>query len=198
MRQGAVTVRPIRQINGSTEFSEVFFDDAETVPDPVIGEVDRGWPLAMSVLAYERSTNLLNRQARLAVTVQALCRAASRYGDELPDVLIDELVDVWIRAEALRFAVRAHLDEIGRGEFPGIGNNASKVYWSETYQALANLGLEIRGIVPPAGQALLDDEPDWYEYFLSSRASSIYAGTDEVQRNIVAERGLGLPRASRS
>jgi alkylation response protein AidB-like acyl-CoA dehydrogenase len=194
MHQVGVIVRPIRQINDSTEFSEVFFDGAETVTDPVIGVLDRGWQLAMSTLAYERSTNLLNRQVRLAMTLRALRHAAGRYRDTVPEPLVDGLVDIWIRSAALEYAVRDHLAEIGRGESPGIGNNATKVYWSETYQALADLALELRGVVPPAGSELLDDEPDWYDFFLASRASSIYAGTDEIQRTIIAERGLGLPR----
>jgi alkylation response protein AidB-like acyl-CoA dehydrogenase len=195
MHQAGVTVRPIRQINDSTEFSEVFFDDAETVSEPVIGAIDGGWKLAMSVLSYERSTNLLNRQTRLAVAVRALRLAARRYDDTVPDLLLDDLVDVWIRSEALRFAVREHLEEIGSGQPPGIGNNATKVYWSETYQALGDLALQMRGLRPGPGAELLDEEPDWYGYYLGSRAASIYAGTDEIQRNIIAERGLGLPRA---
>lgn len=194
MHQAGVTVRPIRQINDSTEFSEVFFDGAKAGSDAVIGVVDGGWHLAMSVLAYERSTNLLNRQVRLAMTLRALRHAARRYRDSVPEPLVDDLVDVWIRSTALQYTVRAHLAEIGRGESPGIGNNATKVYWSETYQALADLALEMRGVVQPEGNELLDDEPDWYDFFLASRASSIYAGTDEIQRNIIAERGLGLPR----
>jgi alkylation response protein AidB-like acyl-CoA dehydrogenase len=194
MRQAGVVVRPIRQINNSTEFSEVFFDSAETAADPVIGAVDRGWQLAMSVLAYERSTNLLNRQVRLDMTLRALRHAAGRYRDSVPEPLVDDLVDIWIRSAALKYTVRDHLAEIGRGQSPGIGNNATKVYWSETYQALGDLALEVRGVVPPAGNELLDDEPDWYDFFLASRASSIYAGTDEIQRTIIAERGLGLPR----
>jgi alkylation response protein AidB-like acyl-CoA dehydrogenase len=194
MHQAGVVVRPIRQINDSTEFSEVFFDSAETAADPVIGAVDRGWQLAMSVLAYERSTNLLNRQVRLDMTLRALRHAAGRYRDSVPEPLVDDLVDIWIRSAALRYTVRDHLAEIGRGESPGIGNNATKVYWSETYQALGDLALEVRGVVPPEGNELLDDEPDWYDFYLASRASSIYAGTDEIQRTIIAERGLGLPR----
>jgi alkylation response protein AidB-like acyl-CoA dehydrogenase len=94
----------------------------------------------------------------------------------------------------LQYTVREHLAEIGRGESPGIGNNATKVYWSETYQALGDLALEMRGVVPPDGFELLDDEPDWLDFYLGSRASSIYAGTDEIQRTMIAERGLGLPR----
>jgi alkylation response protein AidB-like acyl-CoA dehydrogenase len=194
IHQAGVIVRPIRQINDSTEFSEVFFDSAEAASDPVIGAVDRGWQLAMSVLAYERSTNLLNRQVRLDMTLRALRHAAGRYRDSVPEPLLDDLVDIWIRSAALKYTVRDHLAEIGRGESPGIGNNATKVYWSETYQALGNLALEMRGVVPPEGNELLDDEPDWYDFFLASRASSIYAGTDEIQRTIIAERGLGLPR----
>jgi alkylation response protein AidB-like acyl-CoA dehydrogenase len=194
IHQAGVTVRPIRQINDSTEFSEVFFDGAEAASDPVIGAVDRGWQLAMSVLAYERSTNLLNRQVRLDMTLRALRHAAGTYRDSVPEPLLDDLVDIWIRSAALKYTVRDHLAEIGRGESPGIGNNATKVYWSETYQALGNLALEMRGVVPLEGNELLDDEPDWYDFFLASRASSIYAGTDEIQRTIIAERGLGLPR----
>jgi alkylation response protein AidB-like acyl-CoA dehydrogenase len=194
MRADGVTIRPIRQINGSAEFSEVFFDAAQTVPDPVIGTVGGGWQLAMSVLAYERSTNLLNRQVRLSIALRALRRAARQYRDSVPEPLLDDLVDVWIRAEALRHTVREHLAEIGGGHSPGIGNNATKVYWSQTYQALGNLALEMRGLAPDAGHALLADEPDWYDYYLGSRAASIYAGTDEIQRYIIAGRGLGLPR----
>jgi alkylation response protein AidB-like acyl-CoA dehydrogenase len=136
-----------------------------------------------------------NRQTRLAVAVRALRLAARRYDDTVPDLLLDDLVDVWIRSEALRFAVREHLEEIGSGQPPGIGNNATKVYWSETYQALGDLALQMRGLRPGPGAELLDEEPDWYGYYLGSRAASIYAGTDEIQRNIIAERGLGLPRA---
>jgi alkylation response protein AidB-like acyl-CoA dehydrogenase len=195
MRQGGVEVRPIRQINGSTEFSEVFFDRAETVADPVIGTVGEGWQLAMSVLSYERSTNLLGRQVRTSLVLTALRRAVGQCRDGVPDQLLDQLVEVWIRSEALRFTVREHLAEIGRGLPPGIGNNATKVYWSETYQFLGDLGLQIRGLGPDSHARLLDEEPDWYDYYLGSRAASIYAGTDEIQRNIIAERGLGLPRA---
>jgi alkylation response protein AidB-like acyl-CoA dehydrogenase len=194
MRQPAVTVRPIRQINGSAEFSEVFFDEAGTVDDPVVGAVDGGWRLAMSVLGYERSTNLLNRQVRLSLQVDALRGATRRLEERISDGLLDDLVDVWIRSEALRFAVREHLEQIDRGEPPGIANNASKVYWSETYQALGDLALQMRGIEPPPGLELGDDEPDWYDFYIGSRAASIYAGTDQIQRNIIAERGLGLPR----
>jgi alkylation response protein AidB-like acyl-CoA dehydrogenase len=194
MRQDGVTIRPIRQINDSNEFSEVFFDEAETEPEGVIGDVNGGWKLAMSVLSYERSTNLLNRQSRLGVTVGALRAAVQRHRDDVPDVYLDDLVDVWIRSEALGYAVREHLDEMGAGLPPGIGNNATKVYWSETYQALGDLALQIRGLLPDDSEVLLDDEPDWYAYYLGSRAASIYAGTDEIQRNIIAERGLGLPR----
>jgi alkylation response protein AidB-like acyl-CoA dehydrogenase len=196
MDQPGVTIRPIRQINDSTEFSEVFFDDAEPADEPVIGEVDRGWQLAMTVLSYERSTNLLSRQTRLSVTVDALRRAVRAQGPEAPEVLVDDLVDVWIRSEALGCAVREHLAEMADGLPPSIGNNATKVYWSETYQALGDVGLALRGITSDAGGGLLDEEPDWFLYYLGSRAASIYAGTDEIQRNIIAERGLGLPRYS--
>ena len=196
MCQAGVTVRPIRQINDSTEFSEVYFDGAATAPEPVIGEVNGGWRLAMSVLSYERSTNLLNRQTRLAVAVSALREAVRRYRDRVSDTLLDQFVDVWIRSEALRHTVREHLAEIGCGMPPGIGNNATKVYWSETYQALGDLALQIRGLVAHDDATFLDEEPDWYGYYLASRAASIYAGTDEIQRNIIAERGLGLPRFS--
>jgi alkylation response protein AidB-like acyl-CoA dehydrogenase len=194
MHQGGVTVRPIRQINDSTEFSEVYFDDAETAPDPVVGEINCGWGVAMSVLGYERSTNLLNRQTRLAAVVGALREAVQRRPESVPVTLLDALVDIWIRSEALRYAVREHIAEIAAGRPPGIGNNATKVYWSETYQALGDLGLQIRGLRPDDRAPLLDAEPDWLLYYLGSRAASIYAGTDEIQRNIIAERGLGLPR----
>ena len=193
MLQPGVIVRPIRQINGSEEFSEVFFDGASVDPEGVIGQVDHGWEIAMSALSYERSTNFALRQIRTRYEVAELLDLISTDPSVWPDRLKERLADLYVRSEALRQTVWANITAIDAGSAPGIQTNASKVFWSELSQDIANLGLEMLGydgIVSPTGAPT----DSWARRYLWSRAASIYAGTNEIQRNLIAERGFRLPR----
>ncbi|MGW1802339.1 acyl-CoA dehydrogenase family protein [Streptomyces sp. NPDC001984] len=187
MRQTGVTVRPIRQITGESDFTEVFFDNAVVASDGVVGDVDGGWRVAMRALEHERSVNFLERQLRLDDLLADLTRLVQRL-EPVADLRTDA-VRLLADAAGLRYAVRDYIERFLGGLPAGTGINGTKVRWSETYRAVTRLGLR-------AAQALA--EPDtiatWSAAYYASLSTPIYGGTNEIQRDIVAERGLGLPR----
>lgn len=191
MRSEGITVRAIEQITGGSDFCEVFYDDVLVPADCLVGGRGDGWKIAMTALGFERSINFMSRQVRLTKQVEDLIALVRRHADAVPSRLKDRLVDVYVRSVELRATIDHHIDALDRGEPAGPDSSASKVFWSETFQSLADLGAELESTVP----GLRDPErSDWTDTYLLSRAATIYAGTSEIQRNIVAERGLGLPR----
>jgi alkylation response protein AidB-like acyl-CoA dehydrogenase len=195
LRQEGVEVRPIRQINGDHEFAEVFLTDAFVPGDMILGEPGQGWAIAMGALEYERSTNFMKRQVRLSLQIDELVERCRAHRDSLHSELLDRLTDLMVRSERLRFTVWRSVDLITRTGKPDILNNASKVYWSETQQQLARLALEVEAAIRDGGGVDGDGQHTRRSTdYLSARATTIYAGTSEIQRNIIAERGLGLPR----
>ena len=186
-----ITIRPIDQITGGHDFCEVFYDDVELGADALLGRPGQGWQFAMTALGFERSLNFMTRQVRLAKQVADLMKQIQRCHSDIPARLKERAVDIHIRSVELQAAVAEQMGELDSGKEPGPDNNASKVFWSESFQALADLGLELETTVP----GFRDPEiADWAQVYLAARATSIYAGTSEIQRNIVAERGLGLPK----
>ena len=187
MRQPGVTIRPIRQITGDSDFNEVFFDNAVAPSDGLLGDVDGGWLVAMRALEHERSVNFLERQLRLDDLLADLARLVQRL-EPAADLRTD-VVRLLADAAGLRYAVRDYIERFLGGLPAGTGINGTKVRWSETYRAVTRLGLR-------AAQALA--EPDtiamWSAAYYASLSTPIYGGTNEIQRDIVAERGLGLPR----
>jgi alkylation response protein AidB-like acyl-CoA dehydrogenase len=186
MRQSGVQVTPITQLDGERDFAEVTFDAAHAKRDAVLGEVGQGWSVAMAALSYERSLHLLQRQLRLSRMVDELHRSVR--WSEVNDRAADDMVEIAIAVRSLKSSVHAQLTTLQEGRNVGVNANSSKVLWSETYQSLARLGVEL---------ALSGAGPDvdgWLAEYYSSLATSIYAGTNEIQRTIIAERGLGLPR----
>jgi|TARA_B110000483_G_scaffold221374_1_gene277284 alkylation response protein AidB-like acyl-CoA dehydrogenase len=191
MTTPGVTVRPIDQITGGHDFCEVFYDNVVVGPEALIGERGDGWKFAMTALGFERSINFMARQVKLAKQVNDLLAQIRRHRDAVPSRLKDRAVEIHVRTIELQATVSHLMAAIDRGESPGPDNNASKVFWSETFQQMADLGLELEQTVPGFRDPLT---VDWAQMYLSARASTIYAGTSEIQRNIVAERGLGLPK----
>ena len=190
MQAPGVKVAPIEQITGLHEFSEVFYDNVYVPDECLIGEPGLGWKFAMTALEFERSINFMARQVRLGKDVADLVARARRHPDRIPSRIKDRLVDVYVKSQQLQATIDFHIDALVRGERPGSEANATKVFWSETNQELTDLGAEIDSLIgerPATGN-------DWAQMYLQARANTIYAGASEIQRNIIAERGLGMPR----
>ena len=193
MRQPGVIVRPIRQLTGTSEFNEVFFDGARTDIGNVVGEPGDGWRIAKATLEFERGVAMLGQQVGFRQEFEELVAAARRTGAGADPLLRDRLARAWIGLEVMRAYA---LDTLG--EPPGDGAEASvlKVLWSRWHRALGELAMDVHGV------ASMVDEPGeldmWQRLFLFSRADTIYGGSDEIQRNIIATRALGLPRQARS
>jgi alkylation response protein AidB-like acyl-CoA dehydrogenase len=186
-----ITIKPIAQITGGHDFCEVFYDDVVVDATALLGKPGQGWLFAMTALGFERSINFMTRQVRLTKQVADLIDQIRQHSDRIPERLKDHAVSIHIRSTALQATIGHHMASLDRGEEPGPDNNASKIYWSESYQQLADLGCELEQTVTGFRDVQL---ADWSQAYLAARATSIYAGTSEIQRNIIAERGLGLPK----
>jgi alkylation response protein AidB-like acyl-CoA dehydrogenase len=207
MRQAAITVRPIRQLTGTAEFNEVFFDGARTGRENVVGEVGDGWRVAQATLAIERGVATLGQQVGFRRELDALVDLARRGPAGTDPVLRDKLARAWIGLEAMQAHAFATLEDAGAGtRSPGTGRPAApgadasvtKLLWSRWHQSLGELAMEVLGAPSMAARGAPYDLDDWQRLFLFSRADTIYGGSDEIQRNIIAEKALGLPRQPRS
>ncbi|GGQ72606.1 acyl-CoA dehydrogenase family protein [Couchioplanes azureus] len=193
MRAPGITVRPIRQLTGDSEFNEVFFDDARTDRDLVVGEPGQGWRVAMATLGFERGAATVGQQIGFQQDLEELVELARRTGAAADPVLRERLARAWIDLSVLRSHTRRALSE------PASPGTASviKLLWSRWRQGLGELAMAVLG---PAGAAAGPGDRDverWWRLFLFSRADTIYGGSNEIQRGIVAERVLGLPRQNR-
>jgi alkylation response protein AidB-like acyl-CoA dehydrogenase len=191
MDQPGVELRPIRQITGTAEFNEVFFDDARTDADLVVGEVGGGWRVVMGTLGFERGTAFLAQQRRFATEYQGLVRVAQRLGRSGEPVLRQRLVRSYIGLEIMRLTGLRTISRLLAGEPPGPEASIGKLHWSSWHQHLGELAMDVHGA---ASTVLGDDLADLQYTFQFSRSHTIYAGSSEIQRNIIAERVLGLPR----
>ena len=189
MRQPGVTVRPIRQLTGTSEFSEVFFDGARTAAANVVGAPGDGWRIAKATLAIERGAAMLGQQIGFRRELADLVEVARHTEAGADPLLRDRLARAWIGLEVIRAYA---LDTLG-GDDPAEAS-VLKVLWSRWHRDLGELAMDVLG----APSAVLRGEPydvdDWQRLFLFSRADTIYGGSDEIQRNIIASRALGLPR----
>lgn len=188
--QPGVEVRPIEQLTGGAEFNEVFFTGARTAADLVVGSSGDGWRVATALLGFERGVSTLGQQVGFARELDDLIEIARVNGSMDDPVIADRLAAAYVDLEVMRAnAVRA-LEE---DQPPSVG----KLVWAGWHRRLGELAMQVAG----AGGLTLDagsGEPDrWQRLFLFSRADTIYGGSDEIQRNILAERVLGLPREPR-
>ena len=197
MQQPGVTVRPLRQLTGSTEFSEVFLDGAYVPLEHVVGDLAGGWDIAMSTLAHERGTGFAFKEQvlqRIALEEALdLARARGRAADPL---VRQALAARWIEVEILRLFNCRTLTRLERGGEPGAESSLVKLFWAELTAGLHELALALEG---PYGQLVAGSpraiaEGRWQQAFLWSRVGAIAGGTSEVQRNVIAQRLLGLPR----
>jgi alkylation response protein AidB-like acyl-CoA dehydrogenase len=191
MTAPGVSVQPIAQINGAHEFCDVFFDDVEVPEDALIGEPGQGWAFAMTALGFERSVNFLAGQLKLIREIDELIAQMRAHAADVPSRLKDRLVTIHLKAEQLRAAMAYHVEFLSNGGEPGPPNSATKIFWSELWQEVADLGAELEAEVPGSREGATID---WTEFYVYARVGTIYAGTNEIQRNIIAERALGMPR----
>ena len=191
MRQPGVTVRPIRQLTGTSEFNEVFFDGARTDAAHVVGEPGDGWRVAKATLALERGAAMLGLQVGFRRELADLMEVARHTGASTDPLLRDKLARAWIGLEAIRAYA---LDTLG-GPDDRAEASVLKILWSRWHQALGELAMEVMGAPSAVGGHDLDE---WQRLFLFTRAETIYGGSDEIQRNIIATRALGLPGNKRS
>ncbi|MDG4858312.1 acyl-CoA dehydrogenase family protein [Streptomyces sp. T-3] len=191
---GRIEVRPIRQLTGTSEFNEVFFDGAEATD--VVGGEGNGWRVAMGLLAFERGVSTLVQQIGFAEELALVVRDALEAGAVADPVVRERLVRQWAELRAMRFNA---LRTLGSSEPDAGAPSVAKLLWGSWHRRLGELAMQVRGAAAAVGPG------DWcaqtpYELdgmqrlFLFTRADTIYGGSDEIQRNIIAERVLGLPK----
>ena len=199
MKQPGITVRPIRQLTGTSEFNEVFFDGARTPRGMVVGTAGDGWRVAMATLAIERGVSTLGQQVAYQRELDALIAAARRNGAAADPLLRDRLARAWIGLQVMREQVLAMLDG---AEEAGTGGAAAasvvKLLWSRWHRDLGELAMEVLGPASMLAKSHPYELDDWQRLHLFSRADTIYGGSQEIQLGIIAERALGLPRQARS
>ena len=195
--QSGVQIRPIVQLTGSADFNEVFFDDARTDADLVVGQPGDGWRVAMGTLTFERGVSTLGQQIRYARELSNLVQVAERTGAADDPLIRERLTRSWVSLQTMRSYALATMDveqhrsrpggDMGQGQ-----DNVSKLLWANWHRDLGELAMDIVG---KAGLVAKDGEFDvWQHLYLFTRADTIYGGSNEIQRNIIAERVLGLPR----
>ncbi|MET8942331.1 acyl-CoA dehydrogenase family protein [Streptomyces sp. NPDC004542] len=192
---GRIEVRPIRQMTGTSDFNEVFFDGARARVEHVVGGEGDGWRVAMSLLGFERGVSTLAQQIGFAEELGQVVRAALDTGAADDPVVRDRLVRQWAELRVMRFNA---LRTLGGSGDPG-APSVAKLLWAGWHQRLGELAMAVRGAAASAGPADWSPsapyELDAFQHlFLFSRADTVYGGSDQVQRTIIAERVLGLPR----
>ena len=207
MDQPGVEVRPIKMISGDSEFNEVFFTDARCPKGDVIGEVNGGWAVAMTLLGYERGEAAAVMPIRFKADLDRLLDLARRYGRTGDPVFRQRLASAYISVEIMRFLGYRALTGWLQGGQPGPEASISKLYWSEFHKVETELAMDIIGLAAlvPSGRrpsssfqtddvGAPNDTASWEGVFLNARAGTIYAGSSQIQKNIVGEMVLGLPK----
>jgi alkylation response protein AidB-like acyl-CoA dehydrogenase len=210
MHSPGVDVRPLKQITGTSEFCEVFFNDVKLPVENIIGDEGQGWQLAQTTLGFERGGNVLSRVTRAKANLDRLievCRAIPRNGHTLLDdpIVQQKLGRMLAEVEVMRYAGLRVLAKVEQGVRPGPEASVDKLFYSELDKRHQELVQEILGPYGQLGDELppeLQLDPDapegvdgnWTHNFLWSRAGTIYAGSSEIQKNIISERVLKLPR----
>jgi alkylation response protein AidB-like acyl-CoA dehydrogenase len=201
MKTPGVTVKPLKQLTGDAEFNEVFFDNVRVHESRILGGVNNGWAVGLTTLMYERLALGFGLQVRLRISVDQLVDMARRMEKNGRSVTKDpvmrqKLAQLWIDTESLKYTGARAVTKLLRGELPGPEASAGKMMWVETHQRLQELAMEIQGPYSQLarGAAAAVDGGLWQYSFLRSRANSIEGGTTEIQKNIIGERVLGLPK----
>jgi len=202
MRSPGVTLRPLKQISGESEFNETFFDNVEVPLENLVGELNGGWKIAMTTLAYERGPeDALGRQIRFKQELDRLIHTLSQLQRNDRAIIEDPVVRQKVAKsivdlEVMRLNVLRRFSKALKGEPRGPDASMVKLYWSHIMQNMYEMALEVLGPLASLteGDSLAAAMGRYQLSYLQSRAFTIYSGSSEIQRNIIAERVLGLPK----
>jgi alkylation response protein AidB-like acyl-CoA dehydrogenase len=196
MRQEGVEVRPIVQMTGTSEFCEVFFDGARTEARHIVGDSGDGWRVAMGTLAIERGASTLGQQAHFENELSHIMEIARENGKAEDPVMRQRLADAWIGLRVMR---ANSLRCLGAEETAAPSPEAmiTKIYWATWHRDLGKLAMDILGPDAELAEGAPYDLSMLQQMYLFTRSDTIYAGTNQIQRNIISERALGLPREPR-
>lgn len=188
-----VTIRPIKALNGKEAFAEIFFDNVRVPVENRIGEEGQGWKVAMATAGFERGL-LLRSPARFQQTARELIKLFhenKQHAEQNPSLAV-EVANAWSDAQAYALSAYYTVGRLNKGEKIGAESSVNKIFWSELDLKMHEIAMEILGA---RGELTDEKSARWLEGFLFSHAGPIYAGTNEIQRNIVAERMLALPKS---
>jgi alkylation response protein AidB-like acyl-CoA dehydrogenase len=201
MKSPGITVRPLRQMTGESEFNEVFFEEVHVPRANLVGELNNGWGVALTTLMNERGTASFGTQARFKILYEnlvGLAKSSTVNGREaIQDPMIrQQLAQHLIDVEILKLNCFRNFTRLLRGGTPGPEGSVLKLWWSELNQRMQDTAMTLQG---PYGQLMRDslwavEGARWQHHFLRSKANTIEAGTSEIQRNIIAERVLRMPK----
>jgi alkylation response protein AidB-like acyl-CoA dehydrogenase len=200
MDQPGIEVRPLRQMTGSSEFNEVFFDGARTAKENALGPVGEGWKVAMATLGFERGTAFMSSQLAFEGEYAELLETAQKNGAAEQPALRDELAQRYVGLQVMKYnGMRMLTNLVKRGD---VGPEASigKLFWTTWHRNFGETAMRVLGadaLTVQRAQGREYEIDDLHYIFMASRAETIYAGASEIQRNIIGERVLGLPREPR-
>jgi alkylation response protein AidB-like acyl-CoA dehydrogenase len=201
MKLPGITVKPLKQITGDPEFNEVYFDNVRVHESEILGGLNNGWAVGLATLMYERLALGFGLQVRLRIALDGLvelARNTKKNGASATKdpVLRQKLAQLWIETEVFKYTGARAITKLLKGELPGPEASTGKMMWVDGHQHLQELAMEIEGpfsqLMRGSQWAMADGL--WQHTFLRSRANSIEGGTTEIQKNIIGERVLGLPK----
>jgi alkylation response protein AidB-like acyl-CoA dehydrogenase len=194
MTSPGITIRPLVEMTGVAWFNEVFFEDVVVPRENMVGELNQGWHIAITTLAHERGGSAPH--ARIAGELHGVLALAKAQGAGADPLVRQRLAQAYIETEIVRLVAYRQVSEMMRTGQPGPEGSYLKLLWSETDMRMKDVAIDIEGPYANVerGDAHAIEQGRWQYEYLWSRAASIYAGTSEVQRNIIAQRVLGLPR----
>jgi alkylation response protein AidB-like acyl-CoA dehydrogenase len=194
MDQPGIDVKPLKQLTGSAEFNEVFFTDARASADLVVGNINEGWKVAMGTLGFERGTAFLAQQLHFQHECEQVIDYAKKHDLSGDPIVRQKLADAWIGVQIMKYNGFRSITKMLATGSPPPEASISKLYWSHWHRHLGELEMELMG---PWSEVLAGPNYELEEFqasFLLSRAETIYTGSTEIQKNIIGERVLGLPR----
>jgi hypothetical protein len=194
MDQPGIEIRPIVQMTGHSEFNETFFDGARTAAENVVGAVNDGWRVAMGTLAFERGASTLGQQLSFENELREITEIARDRRMTDRGAVRDRLAEAWITLRVMRYHALRTLTAMETGAVTP-ATAIHKLLWASFHRALGELAVDVLGMDGVAARAGGDDR--LARLFLYSRADTIYGGSNEIQRNVIGERALGLPKEPR-